>query len=77
MAANITYIIKRETTRRYVPPVLLPKESNLSPSQSLGPATNLQEPGELFMNMQSANTDYGTLYRSNGPGSSTDRFKGK
>lgn len=32
--------------------LLFPKESNLSPSHSLGPATNLQELGELFMNMQ-------------------------
>lgn len=30
-----------ESVRCYVPPVVLPKRSNLSPEQSLVPATNL------------------------------------
>lgn len=70
MATNTTYIIKRDMIKHYVPPVVLRKKSNLNPSQSLGPATNLQELGELFMNMQSANPNCEDLYMSNEPGSS-------
>lgn len=75
MAACITYIIKRKVIGHYVPPVVFPKESNSSPSQSLDPAANLQELGELFMSMRSANPDCGNLYRSTGGGSSTERLK--
>ena len=44
-----TVITKRETTRHYVPPIVLPKELNLRLVQFLASADNLQEiqkPGE-------------------------------
>lgn len=63
------------TRRVYLPPIDLPKESRRVLSQSLDPATNLKELGELFINMQSANPDCGKLCGSNGPDSSTDKRK--
>ena len=61
--------------RHFLPPVVLPRESNLS--QATNQATNLKELCDVFMNMPSAHLDCGSLCRSNGPGSFTDRFKEK